>query len=36
MKLGGRGRKIVRISLTRHRLRALVDDDDMALFEVLD
>jgi hypothetical protein len=36
VKLGGGGRKIVGISLTRHRLRALVDDDDMTLFKVLD
>jgi len=34
--VGRGGRNIVGISLTRHWLRARVDDDYMALFEVLD
>jgi hypothetical protein len=34
--VGRRGGKIMWISLTRHRLRARVDDDDVALFEVVD
>jgi hypothetical protein len=34
--VGRRGKTIVGISVTVHRLRARVDDDDMALFEVLD
>lgn len=32
--VGGRGRIIGGVSLTRHQLGARVDDDDMALFKV--
>jgi hypothetical protein len=36
LEVGRRGREVMGICLPRHRLRAWVDDDDMALFEMLD
>jgi hypothetical protein len=34
--VGGRGGKVVRVRLARHGLGARVEDDDVALFKVLD